>query len=41
MEYDNINTSNVEEVIGQTVKEKIENILKIENDQYLEENAGR
>jgi putative transposase len=38
MEYDNINISDIEEIIAQTVKEKIENIMKIEQDQYLEEN---
>ena len=38
MEYDNINISNVEDIIAQTVKEKIENIMKIEQNQYLEEN---
>jgi transposase-like protein len=30
----------VEEIIVQTVKEKIENIMKIEQNQYLEENPG-
>ena len=40
MEYDNINISNIDEIIAQTVKEKIENIMKIEQDQYLEENPG-
>ena len=40
MEYDNINISNVEDIIVQTVKEKIENIMRIEHDQYLEENPG-
>ena len=40
MEYDNINMSSVEEVIEQTVKEKLEALMKIEHDQYLEENPG-
>jgi hypothetical protein len=40
MEYDNINISNIESIIAQTVKEKIENIMKLEQDQYLEENPG-
>ena len=40
MEYDNINISNVEDIIAQTVKEKIENIMKLEQHQYLEENPG-
>lgn len=40
MEYDNINISDIEEIIEQTVKEKIENIMKTEQDQYLEENPG-
>ena len=40
MEYDNINMSNVEEVIEETVKEKLEALMKIEHDQYLEENPG-
>ena len=30
MEYDNINMSNVEEVIEQTVKEKLETLMKID-----------
>ena len=38
MEYDNINMSNVEEVIEQTVKKELETVMKIEHDQYLEEN---
>ncbi len=38
MEYDNINISNVEDIIAQTVKEKIENIMKLDQNQYLEEN---
>ncbi len=40
MEYDNINISNVEDIIEQTVKEQIEKLMKIEQDQYLEENPG-
>ena len=32
MEYDNINISNVEEVIEETVKEKLEALMKIEHD---------
>ena len=40
MEYDNINMSNVEDIIEQTVKEKLEALMKIEHDQYLEENPG-
>ena len=40
MEYDNINMSNVEEVIEQTVKKELETLMKIEHDQYLEENLG-
>ena len=40
MEYGNINMSNVEEVIEQTVKEKLETLMKIEHDQYLEDNPG-
>jgi transposase-like protein len=40
MECDNINISNVEDIIAQTVKEKIETLMKIEQDQYLEENPG-
>ena len=38
MEYDNINISNVEDIIEKTVKEKLEALMKIEHDQYLEEN---
>ena len=37
MEYDNINMSNVEEVIEQTVKKQLETLIRIEHDQYLEE----
>ena len=40
MEYDNINMSNVEDIIEQTVKKQLETIMKIEHDQYLEENPG-
>jgi putative transposase len=40
MEYDNINTSNIEDVIAETVKEKLEKLMKIKQDQYLEENLG-
>ena len=40
MEYDNINISDIEDIIAQTVKEKIENIMKIEQNLYLEENPG-
>ena len=40
MEYDNINISDIESIIAQTVKEKIENIMKLEQSQYLEENPG-
>ena len=40
MEYGNINMSNVEDIIEQTVKEKLEALMKIEHDQYLEENPG-
>ena len=40
MEYDNINISNVEEVIEETVKKQLEALMKIEHDQYLEENPG-
>ena len=40
MEYDNINMSNVEEVIEETVKKQLEALMKIEHDQYLEENPG-
>ena len=40
MEYDNINISNVEDIIAQTVKEKLETLMKAEHDQYLEENPG-
>ena len=40
MEYNNINISNVEDIIEQTVKEQIEKLMKIEQDQYLEENTG-
>jgi putative transposase len=40
MEYDNINISCIEEIRAQTVKEKIENIMEIEQNQYLEENPG-
>ena len=29
MEYDNINMSNVEEIIEHTVKEKTENLMKV------------
>ena len=32
MEYDNINISNVEDIIAQTVKAKIEKVMKIEQD---------
>ena len=38
--YDNINISNIEDIIVQTIKEKLENIMKIEQDQCLEENSG-
>ena len=34
MEYDNINISNVEDIIEQTVKEKLEALMRIEHDQY-------
>ena len=40
MEYDNINISNIEDIIEQTIKEKLEKLMKIEQDQYLEENTG-
>ena len=40
MEYDNINISDIEKLIEQTIKEKIEALMKIEQDQYLEENPG-
>ncbi len=40
MEYGNINISDVEKLIEQTVNEKIEALMKIEQDQYLEENPG-
>ena len=40
MEYDNINISNVEDIIAQPVKEKLETLMKLEHDQYLEENPG-
>ncbi|KPV45916.1 hypothetical protein SE19_07805 [Acidiplasma aeolicum] len=40
MEYGNINISDIEKLIEQTVKEKIEALMKIEQDQYLEENTG-
>ena len=40
MEYGNINISDIEKLIEQTVKEKIEALMKIEQDQYLEENPG-
>ena len=40
MEYDNINMSNVEEVVEQTVKKQLETLMQIEHDQYLEENPG-
>ena len=40
MEYDNINMSNVEDIIEQTVKEKLEALTKIQYDQYLDENPG-
>ena len=35
MEYDNINISNVEELIEQTLKKQLETLMKIEHDQYL------
>ena len=37
MEYDNINMSNVGEVIEQTVKKQLQTLMKIEHDQYLKE----
>ncbi len=40
MEYNNINISDIEDIIAQTVKEQIEKLMKIEQDQYLEENTG-
>ncbi|KJE48552.1 hypothetical protein TZ01_07735 [Acidiplasma sp. MBA-1] len=40
MEYGNINISDIEKLIEQTVNEKIETLMKIEHDQYLEENPG-
>ena len=40
MEYDNINISDIESIIAQTVKEKLETLMKREHDQYLEENPG-
>ena len=40
MEYGNINISDIEKLIEQTVNEKIEALMKIEQDQYLEENPG-
>ena len=40
MEYGNINISYIEKLIEQTVKEKIETLMKIEKNQYLEENPG-
>ncbi len=40
MEYDNINISYVEVIIEKTVKEKLEVLMKIEHDQYLEEKPG-
>ena len=40
MEYDNINMSNVEEVIEQTVKKQLETLMQIKHDQYLEDNPG-
>ena len=40
MEYDNINIPNVEDIIAQPVKEKLETLMKLEHDQYLEENPG-
>ena len=40
MEYDNINISNIEDIIEQTVKKQLETLMRIEHDQYLEENPG-
>ena len=40
MEYDNINISNVEDIIEQTAKKQLEALMQIEHDQYLEENPG-
>jgi transposase-like protein len=40
MEYGNINISNIEDIIEQTVKEQIEKLMKLEQDIYLEENPG-
>ena len=40
MEYDNINMSNVEEVIEQIVKKQRETLMQIEHDQYSEEKPG-
>ena len=40
MEYDNINISNVEDIIEQTVKKQLETLMQIEHDQYLEGNPG-
>ena len=38
MEYDNINISNVEDIIAQTVRQMLETIMKIEQYHYLKEN---
>ena len=40
MEYDNINMSNVEKVIEQTVKKQVETLMQIGHDLYLEDNPG-
>ena len=40
MEYDNINISNIEDIIEKTVKKQLEALMKIEHDQYLEDNPG-
>ena len=40
MENGNINISEIEEVIMKTVKEKIEKLIEVEMDAYLDENPG-
>ena len=40
MEYNNINISDIDSIIKETVKKEIEKIMKIEQDVFLSENTG-
>ncbi len=40
MEYNNINTSEVENAIKEVIKERIEKLINTELDVYLEDNPG-